>query len=637
MKKVLGKAGRALGNLLAVLGGFECAVCVMCAVLNLLGLMETEGWGERLVLTAGFALFFLPGWAVFRLGRALRKKCGLPSEQMPQAQPDPEPVDLKPGVGLADETELANVSRGGGRGDIVTVLLKPYPDRLELVARTRDTLASDPSQGTQQRKILPPDWIQTHDAHDLAELCQEIAGLWIAPQVLSQRVPGLRLGGKTVTERKENRFSDVLLYQSPFGAPGFGTQYLYLRRKLSGKMVLCVQSLSPKDRSLYQDERDMTAAFVPGGNIRPILDAAYQMTGAELNPSQVRKKLNEQPLLSDWNCQPRRGTSPVEIPPLEQAVEQGPAGWGESRRWVDRDGVHTIHEPSVSVQYHYFDDGTLVFTGVGATRAVEAGGFDGRLVYHPETGIWSERIIQGTRRAVFTQGITIVGDNLLQDLKNLEELHLADSVRAVHYNRLPKLTVLRAGSDFRSFLGFTGKLKELVLPEGAVALKYHNGGTLPGVTGATEEIQRILDEKLELEFTNAMMAVYRLYPGVGERLAAIARYDRPFAAKTLFYLNWNSKHRSTLLADPEELWKAHRVSKLRPWDSEHIDLVLQWNYGESPYIVAAVLVHGALTSGAKQINCALQGFQLWEEPMMQWWRDTFPDTALIMTKWEETQ
>ena len=68
-------------------------------------------------------------------------------------------------------------------------------------------------------------------------------------------------------------------------------------------------------------------------------------------------------------------------------------------------------------------------------------------------------------RVIVTEGVTVVGARLLEDLPKLQELNLADSVHTVNDNNLRSLRILRAGAGFRTYRGCSGALTELRLPD----------------------------------------------------------------------------------------------------------------------------------------------------------------------------
>lgn len=323
---------------------------------------------------------------------------------------------------------------------------------------------------------------------------------------------------------------------------------------------------------------------------------------------------------------------PDGIPPLEQAVETGNVGIGTREQHMDSHGVIYISmNGTPGVKYYWFEDGTLLFAGKGATRTVEMGGHDGRHAYEPESPPWSERVCKETRRAVFTEGITCVGSGLLQSLQNLEVLELADSVKSVEYNQIRKVHILRAGKHFESFNGSTGPLTELSLPGGPVHFQYHNSGSLPGVTGATPGIQKILDDHLVREFWATMDALFRGCPEVAKKLRSLASMNRTFAAGTISSLNWNSKYRSTRYVPEEDLWALHGLPKHSPKGEKTISIELKWSYGLHSFVLLAALAHAAIAAKPRQLKCTMSSPGVELATLAQWWRREFPDIALRLT------
>lgn len=324
-------------------------------------------------------------------------------------------------------------------------------------------------------------------------------------------------------------------------------------------------------------------------------------------------------------------SDPIVIPPLSEALQTGDVGAGSVDRHRTGGGeVYTQSNRTPRVKYYYFADGTLYFAGTGDTCSVENGGHDGRNTYMPETPPWDELVQKGTVRAIFDDGITGVGQGLLESLQNLEALYLADSVVCVHYNNLRKVHILRAGKRFSGFSGFTGPLTELVLPPGKVHFDYHNSGSYAGVTGATPEIQAVLDEKLAMEFGEECDKLFRLYPGVGKHLAAAAQFNKVFAAGTISSLNWNSTYKKSRLVPKDALWELHGL-KPGGKKEDKISFELKWQYGHHDFMKVAALIHAALIKKPKEIHCTVDWLRCWNSEMNQWWISQFPDIALVIT------
>lgn len=632
MKKIL----RILGSCLAVLGGFSLAGSLLVALLGLFGQLETESYTDQLLMALGALVYALGAYGLFRLGCWMRRKgkepvASAPEPAAPVVEPEP-PVDASVerewiflGAGVPQDWEKQPVS----------VFLWPHADRIDLLVCKGDDPNKEPERKTANCEILPPDWLHWHDAHELSERIRQTAGVEIQPPVLVDRVPGLLLGAPIRTIPADKDFTDVLLYQGPLGSGQLGHQMLYLRWKQGGRWELYCAGHLKKGEKAYRDFRDVTAAFAPGGNIRPLLDAARELTGAWLDPQEVRTRIRREPLLASWDTQPREGTFPLYVPPLSEAVESGPVGLGSRQQHRDQEGtVHTVHSSGDGVKYYFFEDGTLALVGRGATRAVDQGGFDGRNIFEPEPSPFSDRILKQTRRVIVGQGVTSIGQGLLMRFDRIEELHLADSVREVCYNQMYSLTVLRSGEDLRSINLFTAPLRELALPDGAVELVRHNSGTLPGIKSEDPQIRKVIEEKLELEFRTTIKAIYRMYPHVAGKLASIPKHDPLFAAQTLFYLKWNSRVGSLMVELPPRLESLSGIDESHWHSYEELKLGLSWEYGEHGINYAAALAHAALVCKPKVIRCEFNWMRVWDENMRKWWREEFPETELILSNSE---
>lgn len=628
MKKVL----RILGSCLAVLGGFSLAVSLLVAFLGLFGQLETESYTDQLLMALGALVYALVAYGLFRLGRWMRRKGKEPVASAPEPAPplaEPEPPADAPvgrewiflGAGVPQDWEKQPVS----------VFLWPHSDRIELLVCKGYDSGKEPERKSAKCEILPPDWLQWHDAHELSELIRQVAGVEIQPPVLVDLVPGLLLGTPIRTIPADKDFTDVLLYQGPLGQEQLGHQMLYLQLKQGGRWELyCVSHLNRESKA-HHDYRDVTGAFAPGGNIRPVLDASRELTGVWLDPQEVRARIRREPLLSNWDPQKRSGTFPAAVPPLTKAVESGPIGTADRAMHRDPEGnVHITHTSGDSVKYYFFEDGTLALVGRGATRAVDHGGFDGRSYYEPEPSPFSERVLKQTRRVVAAQGVTSIGQGLLMGFEGIEELHLADSVREVCYNQMYSLTVLRAGEDLRSVNLFTGPLRELALPGGAVELVRHNSGTLLGIKTEDPQIRKVIDEKLELEFRTTIKATYRMYPGAAEKLANIVTYDPWYAAQTLAALKRNGR----VIGVVELPGRLEGLCGIPLVPRKELELHFAWNYGEYLITYAAALAYAALSAKPMVIRCVLTRMRLWDEGMRNWWRAEFPETELILSKSE---
>lgn len=618
-----------LGTCLAVLGGLFLASSLMVALLGLFRQLEMESYAEQLLTALGGLVYALPAYGIYRLGRWMRKqgteaKISVPEPSAP-AEEKEQPLCQKwvfLGTGVPQDWERQPVS----------VLLWPHDDRIELFVRKGDDRSKAPDRLTEEYHLLPPDWLQGHDAHELSQLIWDQAGFEIKPDELVKKIPGLALGTPIRTIPADQQFTDVLLYQGPLGREQLGNQKLYLEMKRDHSWELhCVSFIKPSNHT-HHDSRVVSEVFAPGGNIRPLLDAAMELTGVHLDPQKVRKRIRREPLLMCWDPQPKTDTFPVYMPPLSEAVESGSVGVGSRSQHRDDTGtVHTVNTSGDGVKYYFFEDGTLALVGRGPTRAVDQGGFDGRSYYEPEPAPFSERVLKQTRRVVAAQGVTNIGHGLLMRFDRIEELHLADSVQEVRYNQVYSLTVLRAGEDLRSVNLFTGKLRELVLPEGAVELVRHNSGSLLGIKTEDPKIKKLIDRKLELEFATTIRAIYRMYPQIAPKLTSIARYDPLFAAQTLFHLCWNSRVGSVMVELYPRLENLSGVSEAYWHDYEELKLNFSWEYGEHGINYAAALAHAAVVSGAKRIRCEFDRMRIWDEKMMDWWKAEFPETELVMT------
>ena len=138
------------------------------------------------------------------------------------------------------------------------------------------------------------------------------------------------------------------------------------------------------------------------------------------------------------------------VPPLSEAVESGNVGMG-SKTTQGGAWAAVTTKATDAVKYYYFSGGLLVFAGKGAAKDVDPGGCDGRRTYEPEALPWSDTVARETRVLIVTEGVTSLGTGLLDSLKHLEELDLADSVTTVFQSSTPNLRTLRAGKNFKAF------------------------------------------------------------------------------------------------------------------------------------------------------------------------------------------
>lgn len=318
---------------------------------------------------------------------------------------------------------------------------------------------------------------------------------------------------------------------------------------------------------------------------------------------------------------------PDDIPPLSQSAETGDVGYGDRQKHWDSHGtVYITMTGTPAVKFFWYEDGTLLFVGKGKTRTVEMGGHDGRNTYEPESPPWSERVCSQTRRAVFTEGITSVGSGLLQSLQKLEILELADSVSSVDYNDLKSLRVLRAGKNFKGFRGRIGPLTELSLPEGPVHFEYYNAGVLPSATGATPEVQKILDDHLAREFQATMDNLFGDCPGLAKKLLSLASLDKTFAAAAIGSLARNSKYRSA-----EDLWARHGLPKNVRKGQKSVCMELKWHYGFPCIVDLATMAHAALVAKPETLVCSVDNLSVERGNLVKWWRREFPGIALHLT------
>lgn len=327
------------------------------------------------------------------------------------------------------------------------------------------------------------------------------------------------------------------------------------------------------------------------------------------------------------HAEPSPNAEPPKIPDLPGVVESGIVGRGTTdQRYVGPGEIAITTTATDQVQYHYFADGRLIFTGSGETKSVDVGGFDGRMAYEPEAAPWSELVKNGATTAIFTEGITVVGSGLLDSLKNLEVLELADSVTAVHYSTIRKVHILRTGKNLRSFCGFTAPLTELQVPDGPVHFEYFNSGSLPGVTSKDPAIQRVLREKLSLEFRDIMGQLLRGCPDVARHMGTLPQYDERLSAGTIFSLNWNSKYKKSRYIPEFELKELYGTLHCGNPDRT-MEITLKHSYGIHEFVLLAALVHAALQKNPKKIQCNIDYMQL-SAGIFRWWTAEFPKIEL---------
>lgn len=317
-------------------------------------------------------------------------------------------------------------------------------------------------------------------------------------------------------------------------------------------------------------------------------------------------------------------------PPLSEAVETGPVGAGDRHQYMSQGEICIIHDATDRVRYYYFADGTLVLTGTGATKSVDPGGHDGRNGYLPENPPWSETVCQNTVRVLVTEGITALGSGLLDSLIKLEELNLADSVESVGFNSRRQLHILRAGKQFRSFSGFTAPLTGLVLPDHTVHFQYHNSGSLPGVTSKDPAIQAKLDDHLQREYAETMAQLFRLYPGIAEKMAPIARYHKETAASALVSLDWNSKYRRSRLVGTNDLYELHGLPK-KAQHTPVTKIKLEYQYGLHNFVMIAAMLHAVILTTPRELHCSIDHIR-WNDELSRWWQAVNPQVKLVITR-----
>lgn len=316
---------------------------------------------------------------------------------------------------------------------------------------------------------------------------------------------------------------------------------------------------------------------------------------------------------------------------LAKAVESGDVGQGNTSQHWEGPTIYITTTATNNVRYYYFDDGLLVFAGKGAAKCVDPGGHDGRHAYEPETPPWSERVQNGATRAVFTEGITVVGSGLLDSLKNLEVLELADSVTAVHYTHIRNVHTLRTGANFRSFRGFTAPLTELQVPEGKVHFEYFNSGSLPGVTSKDPKIQAVLDEKLRLEFADVAQELFRDCPGVAQHLESMPQYDRQFCTRMIFSLGWNSQYKKNRRVPKADLDQLLNGAPNQRYRGKTLEVTLKHNYGIHDFMMVAALAYAAVMAKPGKILCSIDYMQL-SGGIFRWWSAEFPEIPLHIVR-----
>ncbi|MDO4620635.1 MAG: hypothetical protein Q4B09_08455 [Lachnospiraceae bacterium] len=308
--------------------------------------------------------------------------------------------------------------------------------------------------------------------------------------------------------------------------------------------------------------------------------------------------------------QPKSDTEWLQVPDLRKAIEKGLAGKG--------------------VQYYYFESGLLTFVGDGETASMKEGQQSGTADRAP----WSEKVSQGARRLIVSQGVTAIGDGLLNSLKNLEEINLANSVNAIGFNTCRKVHILRAGKAFKSCEAYLGDLTELRLPDAPVHLGTYDEGRKCKLQSSTGEIYVRINKKIIDEFLDVVTEMFQECPEIGDEIKAVVSMDGLFSYEQLYRLRSNGMlHRKVT---EMELWK---TAGIMPKDlpKEKLEIDIRENKDTDSLIILGALV--LLMRKQRPLKAILKlnsSYTLPEEhSFAAWWNVHFPMASLQIINAED--
>ena len=175
-----------------------------------------------------------------------------------------------------------------------------------------------------------------------------------------------------------------------------------------------------------------------------------------------------------------------------------------------------------NVLYELMDDGTLYLRGEGSTLSICPGGFDGRQVYEKDPAPWSEAVSKQAVKLVAEEGITGIGSFLLDELPNLEEMELADSVVVLGAGTASNVRILKAGQGFKANYCRFPALEELSVP-GEVLYQGCTDWDNVGLSSSVPQTQKLIEEKERAFYCAFVREMFRHTPEVIEPLCRLSK------------------------------------------------------------------------------------------------------------------